>query len=41
MSLVVGLAGHDRDDLLVWHDTVRDLDGSIIGARKLARPHRL
>jgi hypothetical protein len=41
VSLVVGLAGHNRDDLLVCHDTVRDLDGSIIGARKLARPHRL
>ncbi|MFV2102121.1 hypothetical protein [Micromonospora sp. LOL_024] len=40
MSLVVGLAASDREDLLVCHDTVRDLDGSIIGVRTLARPHR-
>ncbi|MBU8857742.1 MULTISPECIES: hypothetical protein [unclassified Micromonospora] len=40
VSLVVGLAATGRDDLLVCHDTVRDLDGSIIGVRKLARPHR-
>ncbi|MEO3780484.1 hypothetical protein ABGB16_27455 [Micromonospora sp. B11E3] len=41
VSLVVGLAAYDRDDLLVCHATVRNLDGSVIGARKLARPHRL
>ncbi|RNH99682.1 hypothetical protein EEZ25_22110 [Micromonospora aurantiaca] len=40
VSLVVGLTATGRDDLLVCHDTVRDLDGSIIGVRKLARPHR-
>ncbi|MDG4795056.1 hypothetical protein [Micromonospora sp. WMMD1082] len=40
VSLVVGLAADDRDDLLVCHRTVRDLDGSIIGVRMLARPHR-
>ncbi|PZG09662.1 hypothetical protein C1I95_28745 [Micromonospora craterilacus] len=39
-SLVVGLAAVDRDDVLVCHDTVRDLEGSIIGTRTLARPHR-
>ncbi|SCL20467.1 hypothetical protein GA0074692_0875 [Micromonospora pallida] len=41
VSLVVGLAAYGRDDVLVCHDTVRDLDGSIIGVRALARPHRL
>ncbi|MEU8332166.1 hypothetical protein [Micromonospora sp. NPDC048839] len=40
VSLVVGLAAYNRDDVLVCHDTVRDLDGSIIGVRALARPHR-
>ncbi|MFG1954327.1 hypothetical protein [Micromonospora sp. NPDC048830] len=40
VSLVVGLAAVERADLLVPHDTVRDLSGSIIGTRKLARPHR-
>lgn len=40
VALVVGLAAHTRDDLLVCHDTVRDLSGSIIGARRLGRPHR-
>lgn len=39
VSLVVGLAATDRRDLLVPHDYVRDLDGVIIGSRKLARPH--
>ncbi|MDG4803656.1 hypothetical protein [Micromonospora sp. WMMD980] len=40
VSLVVGLAATSREDLLVCHDTVRDLNGCIIGVRKLARPHR-
>lgn len=40
VSLVVGLAARDRDDLLVPHAYVRDLRGSIIGSRKLARPSR-
>ena len=40
VSLVVGLAASDRNDLLVPHDTVRDISGSIIGSRKLARPSR-
>jgi hypothetical protein len=40
VSLPVGLAALHRDDLLVNHEYVRDLDGSIIGSRKLARPVR-
>jgi hypothetical protein len=40
VALVVGLAAPHRDDLLVPHDYVRDMDGCIIGSRKLARPHR-
>jgi hypothetical protein len=40
VALVVGLAASHRSDLLVPHDYVRDVDGSIIGSRKLARPHR-
>ncbi|MGC4885732.1 hypothetical protein [Micromonospora sp. DT227] len=40
VSLVVGLTAIGREDLLVCHDTVRDLDGCIIGVRKFARPHR-
>jgi hypothetical protein len=39
VSLVVGLAAARRRDLLVPHDYVRDLGGSIVGSRKLARPH--
>ncbi|GAA0908635.1 hypothetical protein [Virgisporangium aurantiacum] len=39
-SLVVGLSASTRDDLLVPHAYVRDLEGSIIGPRKLARPSR-
>ena len=39
VSLVVGLAASDRRDLLVNLDYVRDVDGSIIGSRKLAVPH--
>ncbi|WP_416901304.1 hypothetical protein [Micromonospora echinospora] len=38
VPLVVGLAAQHWDDLLVSHDTVRDLTGSIIGVRRLARP---
>jgi hypothetical protein len=38
VSLVVGLAADHRDDLLVPHDYVRDLNGAVIGSRKLARP---
>ncbi|GAA5200716.1 hypothetical protein GCM10023322_79170 [Rugosimonospora acidiphila] len=40
VSLVVGLAATHRTDLLVPHEYVRDLDGSIIGSRRLARPSR-
>jgi hypothetical protein len=40
VSLVVGIAARDRDDLLVPHAYVRDLSGSVIGSRKLARPSR-
>ncbi|MEV0133692.1 hypothetical protein AB0H83_35170 [Dactylosporangium sp. NPDC050688] len=40
VSLVVGLAAADRDDLLVPHEHVRDTTGVIVGSRKLARPHR-
>jgi len=40
VSLVVGLAAVHRDDLLVLHEYVRDLDGRVIGCRKLARPQR-
>jgi len=40
VSLVVGLAAQHRNDLLVVHDYVRDMSGSILGCRKLARPHR-
>jgi hypothetical protein len=40
VSLVVGLAAAHRDDLLVPHAYVRDLAGSIIGSRMLARPVR-
>ncbi|MGI5214812.1 hypothetical protein [Plantactinospora sp. CA-290183] len=40
VPLVVGLAAFDRHDLLVCHDTVRNTEGSIMGARKLARPRR-
>jgi hypothetical protein len=40
VSLVVGLAASHRDDLLVVHEYVRDLDGCVIGSRKLARPQR-
>ena len=39
VSLVVGIAARHRSDLLVLHEYVRDLDGRVIGARKLARPH--
>lgn len=38
VSLVVGLAAVHRDDLLVLHEYVRDLDGHVIGSRMLARP---
>jgi hypothetical protein len=38
VSLVVGLAATGRSDLLVPHEYVRDLNGSVIGCRKLARP---
>jgi hypothetical protein len=38
VALVVGLAAAHRADLLVPHEYVRDLDGCIIGSRKLARP---
>jgi hypothetical protein len=38
VSLVVGLAAAHRDDLLVLHEYVRDLDGRVIGSRGLARP---
>lgn len=38
VSLVVGLAAAHRDDLLVLHEYVRDLDGHVIGSRMLARP---
>ncbi|SCL17886.1 hypothetical protein GA0074694_2164 [Micromonospora inyonensis] len=38
VPLVVGLAAQHRDDLLVPHDTARDMTGSIIGVRRLARP---
>jgi hypothetical protein len=40
VSLVVGPAAADRDDLLVPHAYVRDFDGANIGSRKLARPTR-
>lgn len=40
VSLVVGLAATHRTDLLVLHEYVRDLDGHVIGARRLARPQR-
>ncbi|MET8147850.1 hypothetical protein ACIBSW_24850 [Actinoplanes sp. NPDC049668] len=39
VALVVGVAAHHRGDLLALHEYVRDLEGRIIGARKLARPH--
>jgi hypothetical protein len=39
VSLVVGLAATGRSDLLVPHEYVRDLDGAVVGCRKLARPH--
>lgn len=39
VALVVALAAPDRPDLLVVHDYVRDMEGSIIGCRKLASPH--
>lgn len=38
VSLVVGLAATHRDDLLVLHEYVRDLQGRIVGSRALARP---
>lgn len=38
VSLVVGLAATHRNDLLVLHEYVRDLDGHVIGSRMLARP---
>jgi hypothetical protein len=38
VSLVVGLAASNRHDLLVPYAYIRDLNGSIIGSRKLARP---
>jgi hypothetical protein len=38
VSLVVGLAAAHRDDLLVLHDYVRDLQGRIVGCRTLGRP---
>lgn len=42
VSLVVGLvltySGHNRPDLLVPYREVRNLDGTIIGCRQLARP---
>ncbi|MFY1673956.1 hypothetical protein ACN27G_29055 [Plantactinospora sp. WMMB334] len=38
VSLVVGFAAAHRDDLLVLHQYVRDMDGRIIGSRALARP---
>lgn len=41
VALVVAIAARDRDDLLVPHAYVRDLDGSIIGSRRLGRPTRV
>ena len=42
VSLVVGLlltyGGHNRPDLLVPYREVRNLDGTVIGCRQLARP---
>jgi len=38
VALVVALAAGHRRDLLVVHDYVRDLDGHMIGSRKLGRP---
>jgi len=40
VALAVGLAAHERDDLLVLHEAVRDTSNRMIGARGLARPHR-
>jgi hypothetical protein len=40
VSLAVGLAADHRADLLVLHEHVRDLNGRIIGARKLGHPCR-
>jgi hypothetical protein len=37
ISLIVGLAAPHRDNVLVLHDNIRDLDGIIIGSRKPAR----
>lgn len=42
VSLVVGLlmtyGGHNRPDLLVPYREVRNLDGTVVGCRQLARP---
>ncbi len=38
VALVVALAAHDRTDLLVPYREVRNLDGTVIGCRQLARP---
>ncbi len=38
VALVVALAAHDRPDLLVPYREVRNLDGTVIGCRQLARP---
>jgi hypothetical protein len=37
ISLIVGLAAPHRDNVLVLHDNIRDLDGIIIDSRKPAR----
>lgn len=38
VSLVVALAAHSRPDLLVPYREVRNMAGSVIGCRQLARP---
>jgi len=38
VSLVVALAAHQRPDLLVPYREVRNMAGSVIGCRQLARP---
>ena len=38
VSALVAQAARDRDDLLIPDDLVRDEEGKIIGARRLARP---
>lgn len=40
VSLVVALAAGNRTDLLVPYREVRNLEGSVIGCRQLARPTR-